>query len=258
MKRSSKTKRVFRLGGGEFERSGEKVQLTYKDGRATAVTVSAQSPSVEHARILFLNAVAKVEPAVIETLLTGPYRALPAASRRATLVQDWRHVEEVVELRPLRSSLKEWASRWHLEDNWCLELALQTICMWDLNPSSRGAFHSATGGKQLDTARLAPDLGSWNPTRESRAEFQANAKVQFELILDQYCDAVETQAIRAGLKRTREKRSFAHFYWLARFQVHGETPAHIWRFDPARHQGSRRAVEKAIKDLARLIELTLR
>src|SRR5271170_1350371 len=115
MKRSTKTKRVFRLGGGEFEGQGEKVRLSYQDGRAAANTVIAPSPSVEHARILFLNAAAKVEPAVLETLLTGPYRALPAANRRAKLVVDWRHVEEVVELRLLRSRLKEWALRWHLE-----------------------------------------------------------------------------------------------------------------------------------------------
>jgi len=103
-----------------------------------------------------------------------------------------------------------------------------------------------------------PDLASWNPTRQTREDFEANARAGFDLVLKNYCETIESQAAGTGLKRTPKKRSREHFYWLARFQVRGDKPAQIWRFHPVQHRGSQRAVEKAIKELAKFIGLTLR
>jgi hypothetical protein len=100
------------------------------------------------------------------------------------------------------------------------------------------------------------DLGKWNSVEQPRKDFEVQTRNWFEFALQQYCDGVEAQAISAGLSRTPEKRSIDHFYWLARVQVKSERPADIWRYNPARSRGSRRAVEKAISDLAKFIGLT--
>ncbi len=258
VKSRNKSKKSIRLGGGEFEAAGSEARLAYEGARVGAVTASTAPQSVQHARLLFLNAAAELEASILESLRAGPYQALLTVSKPGRLLFDWRHVENVVELRGLRNSLKKWAARWYLIDPWCLEWALQTISMWSLNPNFRGWFHNAIAVGRLETENLTVDLGRWDPSRESRDGFEAKAKAWFEHALKEYCDAVEAQSIGAGLKRTPEKRSREHFAWLARFQIRGEKPADIWRFHPVRHHGSRRAVEKAIKDLAQFIGLTLR
>lgn len=227
-------------------------------GRVAAMTVSAPPASVQIARRLFLVVVSEIEPQVLQSLRSGPYAVLGESGRAARVLFDWSLVEQVTELGPLRQSLKQWGGRWLLIDRWCLEAALQTISYWHIVPNSQGWFHQGFGAGKADTENLSLDLGRWDSLEQPRKDFEVQTRKLFEFALQQYCEGVEAQAIEAGLSRTPEKRSIDHFYWLARVHVKCEKPADIWRYNAARSGGSRRAVEKAVSDLAKFIGLTLR
>jgi hypothetical protein len=111
--------------------------------------------------------------------------------------------------------------------------------------------------------RLSFDCAAWDVTTTTRSNYEAEARAAFERQLRFYCNLLEEDARRARFEQTPEKRNPDHYRWLARNYCLGETPAHLWRSllrNPKRRhpdEPTRRAVEKAIHDTARVLGLSL-
>ena len=80
---------------------------------------------------------------------------------------------------------------------------------------------------------------------------------QVRTFLNKYCDRVEADALRAGLKRAPKKRGEQHFDWLVRYQIKGESFASIAK-DPAYRVRGRQTVQKAVTELAEYLGVALR
>ena len=172
-------------------------------------------------------------------------------------------------LRTLRSvtaddadALWAWAERWHLTDDWCLVLARDTARRYAMNPDAQGWEFQGQGIfvgcfpfhiKPLQFEKFYHD-----PTWRSRRVFKADVLEQVRHALDDYCDQIEAAALAAGLKRAPRKREVAHFDWLARYQIKGESFASIAHTASNRFEGGRQTVRKAIVELAKYLELALR
>lgn len=150
-----------------------------------------------------------------------------------------------------------WQLRYHLTDPWCGDV------VFDL------AFLGRLGDKciapKLDPSQLKQEYGltplrfelrTWDFTDSTRETFEAQARAAFEQALHDYCDDAERKARDLNFERVPEKRNPEHFRWLARYQVKGESAGDIWRSLNGDSR-SRRAVEKAIRDTASDIGLTL-
>jgi hypothetical protein len=253
---------------------------------STSFRIGEYSEREPHAsRAFFVGEVlGKVEPATFATLLE--------------LFSDCPEVAQLNDpkLVGVRTKIKSWALRWHLTDEWCIDIGLSVLLIvrhcfslvtrhfgavanspedsaltlsfhdivkldgWLAEQARDGAvpsFHKdlTTG---LVQASFPFEHPAWDPTMDTRTEFEKSAKDLFQKSLGAYCDLVEAAAIDQGLRKTRSKRTPEHYRWLARFQVKGESPADIWRSLPTGDSRSRRAVEKAIQEAARDIGLTLR
>jgi hypothetical protein len=99
----------------------------------------------------------------------------------------------------------------------------------------------------------------WDPTWLRRADFKKNVLEEWKNALNDYCDRIESAALKEGLKRTPRMTEDQHFDWLIRYQVKGESFAAIARtISTPDHPGRRQTVHKAITELAQYLSLTLR
>jgi hypothetical protein len=180
-------------------------------------------------------------------------------------------------------TLTAWAEYWHLTDSWCLDAALAALKSWheypvDWDPGAKveewkprrieWKFSPAAGesipfGVALD---IDPDpLRLWyDPTHYSRQDFKAAVLEETARIVDAHCDRVDALMRQKGLRRAPSKRDFRHFWWLARFQVKGESFESIAGDSRSADKADATealtadAVEVAVRRTARFIGLTLR
>jgi hypothetical protein len=90
--------------------------------------------------------------------------------------------------------------------------------------------------------------------------FQFQAVQQFKQELEGYIERARAAAKDHGAVPTIVKGTEfeeEHLTWLARAAVKRERPADIWKSLPMGNIRGRRAVEKAIRETAKLIGLTL-
>jgi hypothetical protein len=238
-------------------------------------------PHVSALQGLFFRMVFEVEPQSFSTLLA----LLPDCPASAVIGD--------AALIPVIAKIQRWGRDWHLIDAWCVSGALALLLT--LSHYGHSAAHTLdTGAAAIAAPLVAGDLpeldkllaamakmgdlpiflismtlppapasfafehAGWDVGLSTRRAFESETRTAFETALRQYCDGMETRAQAHGFDKSREQRSLEHYRWLARFQVNGESPAAIWRSLPARDNRTRRAVEKAIRDTARRIGLTLR
>lgn len=158
--------------------------------------------------------------------------------------------------------LSTWARRWHLTDRWCLVLARDTARWYAINPDAQGWEFQGQGifvGSfpfAIEPLQLGPFYH--DPTWRGRGDFKADVLEHVRHALDDYCDRIEAEALAAGLKRAPRKRGLEHFDWLGRYQVKGESFASIAKSASYRFEGGRQTVRKAIIELAKYLQLTLR
>src|SRR5207249_4033940 len=100
------------------------------------------------------------------------------------------------------------------------------------------------------------ERAGWEPTREGRPEYERATRAEFEERLREDLDCRERRACDQGFSLARTKREAAHFEWLGRHQVRGESWAAIRESAP--HVTTAKAVEVAARALARRIGLSLR
>jgi len=164
--------------------------------------------------------------------------------------------------------IRQWCDRWNLTAPWCADGARQFIWMFwrqarpDGERFSSEALRSSSSAAETATQPFRHryfkiDFGFWAITRQTRKEFEEQCHSVFKWALETFCDGIEQQAQFADMERTREKREFDHFYWLARRLVHGESAHFMKDFSASLDGVSIRAINKAVNALARDLELTV-
>jgi|SRR5271156_5437035 len=159
----------------------------------------------------------------------------------------------------------EWATESGLEE-WCADTAVEILEYYiDLIKSKSSEVDVISIAREMSAEKIRFEHWDWNPVFLTKTEFLADCRTAFEKWLSDYVAAVEAKALKEGLVRTKEKRNRGHLLWLVRFQIGRESVADICRgLNESRAAGglgrsyTRQAIEKAIKDLARTIELPLR
>lgn len=134
--------------------------------------------------------------------------------------------------------------------DWPTPLGTYRIASLSLNPT----WHVPP----FQEHRLRVEFGFWPLTMMTRREFRDECERVLEIKFKDFCDQIEELALSAGMEHTREKREMDHFLWLARYQVKGQTAAEIKRFSPGMEGVTTDAITKAIRALARELELPLR
>ncbi len=192
------------------------------------------APDVQRRR--FLERAAIVEPELLTTL-------------RSVMADD-------------ADRLSAWAKRWHLTDRWCVVLASDTARWYAKHPDAHGWEFQGQGifVGSLPFAIKPLRLGRFlhDPTWRTRRDFKASVLREVARAIDDYCDRIDSAALAAGLKRVPRKKGVEHFDWLARYQVKGESFAAIAKTASYKFKGGRQTVRKAVAELAKYLELTLR
>ena len=217
--------------------------------------------------------------------LTGRYEFLIALQSRWP--EFWRSLETEVlnrvnaslfDKRTWNAEFDQWASRWGVRDEWLLEAAWQTLCLWsrehrrDRDPLRPWFFY----GPEIDIPLFQPALEDARPRivppagvssriasafrvqtggGETVREFSARMTKQFDQQLAEYCRAYE--AVFTPYER---KPSLAkHADWTALYQS-GKSPKDIETIECSgtRRQLSHAAILSAITNFSRDIGLTLR
>lgn len=198
----------MRLGGGEY------------DGKEMGKW---------EARCLFLGAIEKVAPHVLQDLkeLSG-------------------------------DSLEAWAEKYNLTNNWIINTARDTLKMWDDFPElTEGPlewiYPSSSYWLPIDkkTRRISYNHSGWDPAGETRASFKERTMNNFEKYLEKYMDSLEGLTQEKGYIKSKEKYTAMHFEWLVEYQVNNKS------FSSIGHE-SRKNVEARVKEAAELCGIKLR
>jgi len=214
--------------------------------------------SVDEARQRFMKMCVGVEPQVLRSLL-----------------QDATWAESLAGGDPpspmtAHEALGRWGETWQLSEPWCLDWACLQVALrgakkrglWP--PPNRAHAIAANlvfgnvklvSGPPLKTEAFRFESAGWEIEQDDRRSFEAQTKKEFVAALKAYGDENEQRAEREGMLRTPELRTEHHFNWLARYQVKGERFADIAANTAAL---TPKAVEVAVKRLAKFIGLTLR
>ena len=265
-------RRSFRLGGGEYQRPPERVEVSVPvirgEGEPLRIALDrGERASLQQGRKLFFAVCGQVRPEFVEGLNAAPMAALQALDQRAPgptqicallsergalvgLVDKLRYIERPWQLvkfddryRQLREALKAWARRFKVQDNWLMDLALDRLCPPPWNEQLLFSFPAASAAPRLS-------LIAWDPTVETRTK----ARARMRGLIEQHLYCVERQAAARGLERTPERRELRHFHLLAGYQISGWSQNRI-----AKTLGTDRAgVVRAIHDLADFLGLRLR
>ncbi len=161
------------------------------------------------------------------------------------------------------NGLLAWAKRWNLTDPWCRALVRDTA-RWDATDRDARGWEFEVQGIFVGSfpfktePLLLPGPFYLDLTYLKRSDFKGLVLKKVAHAVDEYCDRTEAAARAAGLKRAPRKRGLEHFDWLARYQVKGESFVSIARNPGYKFKGGRQTVHKAITQLAKYLELTLR
>jgi hypothetical protein len=216
---------------------------------------------------MFFEAATAVEPAFRVTLNGAPKEALAALAdrpsspasplqasafpkNRVDLIfnlaysdQPWELVKAIVEYRHLRRALRRWAERFHLCNDGIFDIAISWVCQIHWSETLVRRFPHVDTTNML---RLIP----WLPQSETKED----ARARLYRMVDQHLAHVEERTEREGFTRVPERRSMAHFHWVAGYQICGWSKNRI-----AGATGiDRTAVSRAIDRLAKEIGLNPR
>lgn len=193
--------------------------------------------SVNQARYLFLKAVEKCEPRVVGDLTQGEPGQLFKKIPHEIAMGLWRpSLQENKGTVALGQALAQWGRRWQLQDDWCIEQALEFLKMWFFPDSD---FDEETGEVVLE---IDPDWASWvsfatittdeemrftfehrggDLAIQTKKEIKDDIRHAFEKRLDAYVEGLQALATERGYKPVLKKYNHTHFEMLARYQVSG-------------------------------------
>ena len=163
--------------------------------------------------------------------------------------------------------LTDWARKWRLGDSWIIDIARSTLQArreLEARRIHRQWFFPSVSVMAPDWPELSWDSESavkamsreqggrgWDPEMETEAAFRQR--------VERHIERIHTIAAAAGLVRATEKRTPAHFDWLALYQVRTWTEARIVeKYQNAAGFPDLSGVSRAITKTAALIGLSLR
>lgn len=207
----------------------------------------------------FLDAVARLDPEVLNSLgkIQRPNRTATADLLPENLQPYLAGEKSDPRFDRFISAVKKWGRRWHLTESWCLEYAMHTALSRTTGDSPKKWCFVWDGAlaPSFATGRIHwPDVGNWDPVRQTRIDFVAHAMAFAKAAIESYCNKIEEDVRTAGLSKARPKREINHFYWSAGYQVLGWSCQQIADAE----NKTRRSVEEPVKALAASIELNLR
>jgi hypothetical protein len=189
--------------------------------------------------------------------------------------------------------LAKWGMRWNLSDEWCWDFTREAFAEWDaerkgekltvsakthsLGSAALGILENSgivlgasksnfdidgdlpPGEAFIGIGPLSVSVPRWLVFHEAESAFRERAVQQFKQELEGHIERARAAAKDHGAVPTIVKGTEfeEHLIWLARAAVKGERPADIWKSLPVGAIRGRRAVEKAIRETAKLIGLTL-
>ncbi len=199
------------------------------------------------ARILFLDAVAEVEPKVLKDLRADVF---PFYDSRKIL--RWPDVQG-----DLRQALGEWAESFNLAFDWVMETALLTLWSWfmvapEFLDEIAGDWQHATGAYWLHTSRDERRIvfrhAGWDPAGEARKAFENRIMEDFKQFIKDYTDTLAGLVEERGLERASVIRDVDQFELLALWQVGDyETFGEIARDTYRTRQAATMAIQRAAR-----------
>jgi hypothetical protein len=179
----------------------------------------ANSQDTENARGLLLEILHEHIPEFLDELATAVF---PHYKVYASCTDPKKTTTEEAHYR---ATLRQWATRFQLREEWLLEQSTVIMDCWlkspaDLKHRNWFAIVAVSGVAALD---FTVSFGGWNLLYESCAQFKERAHWQLNQALAAYEKDARELAQSEGYIPARHKFSRAHIYWFALFQFRGWT-----------------------------------
>jgi hypothetical protein len=161
----------------------------------------------------------------------------------------------------LRVAVYRWAKLFHL-DGWVLDIAMRTLKAWYQSETTRDLDWEYGLDRPV---MVNPALGfrfeypQWQPDADTWSSYEKKLDKALSLAMSEY--KRNMLATSKGIKSGRPvgKYKLEHFEWLVYFQVKEKNYKEIYeQYKTTCNIGSSRAVSKAIKESAMLLDLPLR
>jgi len=190
-----------------------------------------QDIQIASARLLFIEAVARVVPAFLKRLrnLCPEYGRLadlnPEYWMTGSRFETWQSSSD--RDNQFTPVLMAWAEEFNVQrEDWILEGALQSLSYWHEFPRLRAAlditgfvqWHAFTRIISAENHRFRFSDGGWDPTLMSAAGWRTYVRKRFEAALRAHVNRVRKIVVDRGAIPAVGKFSVEHFEWLAQYQ----------------------------------------
>jgi len=177
----------------------------------------------------------------------------------------WKNVSSLATTHPsvgkLEEELTKWAKAFHLEDEWLLDRALQTLYDWHNNPTAKERWGGLPASYKWVLAANERSFtfqdDGWGIEFESWEEFLERIQPALKVHLEEYRQRLVTLAATRGSKPAPRNPKQIHLLWLALYQCLGRSPGDVLE-DTERRDMDVSSVTHAIERASKAIGLSLR
>jgi hypothetical protein len=154
-----------------------------------------------------------------------------------------------------------WARRFHAEETWILEGALQTLWLWSqdlelLKLLYIGGFRSSCCVNTLSSEaerQFTFTHDGWDPQFQTLASFRGLFKKQVQSDLDAYVQRLSSLMESQGAVRARKRYRVAHFEWFALYQL-GGVSSNLILGQGSSQSGDESTILKGVKAAAGMLQ----
>jgi hypothetical protein len=215
---------------------------------------------------MLMEVVSRVLPGFFEQLRDRVYPTFARLAVQRPGVWGPEGTFEAVQLqadldRQLMPLLVAWARRFHAEEPWILEGAMQTLWHWHRDPAFPKSLDICGFRPSCCVDTLSSDEerlftfehASWDPQLQRWADFRASISKQFRNHLDAYKQALSSLMTSRGAVSARNRYCVAHFEWFALYQLGGMSSKRILGERP-HLTGDESTIIKGVRDAAGLLK----
>jgi hypothetical protein len=168
----------------------------------------------------------------------------------------WR--SDRITMRGYTSPSGKYNSIWSIPDcpegkdlRWLIGVTWETLCAWVVEPIPEGRLAwrwSDCGSRMSDPEEyITFSVPSWDILRETRADAELRMLESLEKDLKCYLESEKRKARDKGLTHRPRTWTTAHFEWLVRYQVLGESYGQIAKSRRCSPQNCKQAIAKVAK-----------